>query len=44
MPHSLRAPPMTGNALDTGGATANGTVMENWTSGGSYNQQWKFVK
>ena len=31
-----------GKCLDTGGATADGSVMQFWTSGGSNNQQWTF--
>ncbi|RYD83736.1 MAG: hypothetical protein EOP84_07440 [Verrucomicrobiaceae bacterium] len=33
----------TGKCLDTGGATADGSAMENWYNNASYNQQWKFL-
>jgi hypothetical protein len=33
----------TGKAVDTGGNTAEGSNVESWSQGSSYNQQWKFL-
>jgi len=34
----------TGKAVDTGGATADGSVCQMWYSNSSYNQQWSIVR
>jgi Ricin-type beta-trefoil lectin domain-like len=33
----------TGKCLDTGGLTASGSVLQQWASGSSYNQQWSLT-
>jgi hypothetical protein len=34
----------TGKCLDTGGLTASGSALQQWSSGSSYNQQWTLVQ